>query len=64
MGDLLILTKAYLKMSVLYLPKKRKKKEKKRKEKVSVLCKSELILTKAYLKLLFCVSELVKVKKY
>ena len=61
MGDLLILTKAYLKMSVLYLPKKRKK-EKKRK--VSVSCKSELILTKAYLKLLFCVSELVKVKTY
>ena len=64
MGDLLILTKVYLKMSVLYLPKKKKKRKKEKKRKVSVLCKSELILTKAYLKLLFCVSELVKVKKY
>ena len=33
MGDLLILTKAYLKMSVLYLPKKKKKKRKEKKRK-------------------------------
>ena len=39
-------------MSVLYLSKK----------KMSVLCKSELILAKAHLKLLFCVSEPDKVK--
>ena len=33
-----------------------------KKKKMSVLCKSELILAKAHLKLLFCVSEPDKVK--